>query len=158
MAGPVSHPLLTEECIGQEELVLVTAAAWGPLETWLSGSSELKMLVLRTGCSYRQRLETILAQRGIVNVRCMEFGMLDAIMGCVRAGIGITLLPRSVVSTHRFGGSLALHKLLPAESYVETVFIRRTGAFASVALNGFLNCLREHAARTDWRLRDTLTS
>src|SRR5579864_2955441 len=71
VAGPVSHALLTEECIGQEELVLVTAAGWGPLETWLSGSSDLKMLVLRTGCSYRQRLETILAQRGIVNVRSL---------------------------------------------------------------------------------------
>ena len=109
--------------------MLVTATSCGSLEASLCGSPQLKILVLRTGCSYRQRLETILAQRGIVHVRCMEFGMLDAIIGCVSAGIGITLLPRSVVSTHRLGGSLALHGLLPAESYVETVFIRRAGAF-----------------------------
>ena len=53
--------------------------------------------MLRAGCSYRQMLETLLARRGIVVQRLLEFGTLEAIFGCISAGLGITLLPRALV-------------------------------------------------------------
>ncbi|WP_425472179.1 LysR substrate-binding domain-containing protein [Streptomyces cyaneus] len=59
-----------------------------------------KILVFRTGCSYRRRLESILQARGAIGVRCMEFGTLDGILGCVGADMGLTLLPAAVVERH----------------------------------------------------------
>ncbi|HUD61182.1 MAG TPA: LysR substrate-binding domain-containing protein, partial [Acetobacteraceae bacterium] len=104
VAGPVDHADLTQEVVFREELVVVTAPTIDALQQigaalqQIGRAGALKILVLRVGCSYRQRLETVLATRGIIDVRALEFGSLDAIVGCVSAGIGITLLPRAVVA------------------------------------------------------------
>ena len=102
----------------------------------MARAQPLKLLVLRVGCSYRQRLETVLAARGIVDARAQEFGSLDAIVGCVAAGLGITLLPRSVVAAPARTGEVALHALPPDEAMVDTLFIRRRDGFVGSALVG----------------------
>ncbi len=99
-------------------------------------------MVLRSGCSYRQRLETLLARRGIPAPRLMEFGTLEAIFACVSAGLGITLLPRALVGPVCAAGRVSMHALPRDEAEVETVFIRRHDAFASSALRAFLACAR----------------
>nr|WP_242482008.1 LysR family transcriptional regulator [Paracraurococcus ruber] len=109
VAGPVAHPELVEQVAFEEELVLVTAPDLPGLEP-LAGMGELKVLVFRAGCSYRQRLEATLAARGIAGVRRLEFGTLDGIVGCVAAGVGVTLLPR------RCRGSLARRADRPART------------------------------------------
>jgi LysR family transcriptional regulator, cell division regulator len=96
-------------------------------------------VVLRAGCSYRQRLESVLAARGIVDVRLLEFGTLESIFACVGAGIGVTLLPRVVLEAAARDGRVALHALPAAEAEVDTVFIRRHDAFTSSALAAFLS-------------------
>jgi DNA-binding transcriptional LysR family regulator len=137
VCGPVEHPALEAEVVFREELVLVTTRAVRGLPALLD-KEDLKIVVLRAGCSYRQRLEAILAVRGVVGVRVLEFGTLDAILGCVTAGLGVTLLPRVVVGRAAREGQLALHALPPAEARVETVFIRRRDALVSSALAAFL--------------------
>ena len=102
-------------------------------------------MVLRAGCSYRQRLESLLAARGIVGVRLLEFGTLDSILACVGAGIGVTFLPRIVVEAAAQDGRVALHALPTAETEVDTVFIRRHDAFVSSALAAFLEHMRPAA-------------
>ena len=92
--------------------------------------------MLRVGCSYRQRLETVLAARGIVDARTQEFGSLDAIVGCVAAGLGITLLPRSVVAAAARTGEVALHSLPPDEAMVDTLFIRRRDGYVQQRARG----------------------
>ena len=82
VAGPVDHADLAQETVFREELVVVTAPSVRGLHE-LAHAHALKLLVLRVGCSYRQRLETVLASRGIVDARTQEFGSLDAIVGCV---------------------------------------------------------------------------
>jgi DNA-binding transcriptional LysR family regulator len=141
VAGPVDHAELVQETMFREELVVVTAPAIQGLQE-VGRAGELKMLVLRVGCSYRQRLETVLASRGIVDVRALEFGSLDAIIGCVSAGIGITLLPRSVVTAAARVGEVALHALPPQEAMVDTLFIRRRDGYATSALSAFMHMVR----------------
>jgi DNA-binding transcriptional LysR family regulator len=82
-------------------------------------------------------------------VRVLEFGTLEAILGCVAAGLGITLLPRSIVGPSRRADELAVHALPPDEARVETLFVRRRDAFVSSALRAFLDCVRAayHPAR-----------
>ncbi|MHA1152430.1 MAG: LysR substrate-binding domain-containing protein, partial [Alphaproteobacteria bacterium] len=99
-------------------------------------------VVLRAGCSYRQRLEEILARRGIVDLRRLEFGTLDSIIGCVAAGIGVTLLPTNVLAQARREGRVAVHELPAAEARAETLFVRRRDAYASRALEAFLDRAR----------------
>jgi DNA-binding transcriptional LysR family regulator len=146
VCGPVNHPDLEEEVIFREELVLVTAPSVKSL-TDVFLTKELKIIVLRIGCSYRQRLEEILARRGVVGLRHLEFGSVDAILGCVIAGLGVTLLPKRVVSLARREGQIIIHELPPEESLVDTVVIRRHDAYVSSALNAFLECTRPAPAR-----------
>ncbi len=141
VCGPVDHPELDEEPVLAEELVLVTGPAIGSLEQAIGGSA-VNLLVLRIGCSYRQRFEEVLARRGVVVARRLEFGTLDAILGCVAGGLGVTLLPRSLVQRVQDEGRVALHKLPPAEARVATVFVRRRDGFASSALAAFLRFAR----------------
>ena len=141
VAGPVEHAELETETMFREELVVVTAPAVHGLDE-IGRAGALKILVLRVGCSYRQRLETVLASRGIVDVRALEFGSLDAIIGCVSAGIGITLLPRGVVSAAARAGEVALHALPSEEAMVDTLFVRRPDGYISSALSAFMHMVR----------------
>jgi LysR family transcriptional regulator, cell division regulator len=141
VCGPIDHPELEEQIVFREELVLVTSPAVRALEQ-LRTQDRLKIVVLRAGCSYRQRLESLLAARGLVGVRLLEFGTLDSILACVGAGIGVTLLPRVVVETAAQDGRVALHALPAAEAEVDTVLIRRRDAFVSSALAAFLASAR----------------
>ena len=141
VAGPISHPDLHQEVVFREELVLVTAPTVGNPRD-LAGVADLKTIVFQLGCSYRQRLETVLAGLGIVVAKPLEFGSLDAIIACVAAGVGVTLLPRGVVATAAESGKVALHALAPEQSQVETLFIRRHDSYVSSAMAAFLEIAR----------------
>jgi LysR family transcriptional regulator, cell division regulator len=143
VAGPVDHADLAQEIVFREELVVVTAPSISDLQQ-IGRVGAPKILVLRVGCSYRQRLETLLAARGVVDVRVLEFGSLDAIVGCVSAGIGITLLPRGVVAKAADCAEVGLHALPPHEAMVDTVFIRRSNGYLTAALSAFMRFV--HAA------------
>lgn len=145
VCGPVDHPALEEETAFREELVLVSVPGLRGLAA-LAETASPRILVLRAGCSYRQRLEDMLARRGVVGVRVQEFGTLEAILGCVAAGLGVTLLPRGVAEPASRAGRVALHGLPPAEAWVETVFIRRRDAYRSAALAAFLSLMRPGGA------------
>ncbi|MGE3652151.1 MAG: LysR substrate-binding domain-containing protein, partial [Reyranellaceae bacterium] len=136
VAGPVDHPELREEPVFREELAIFSGRDLASLDA-LAGRRDLKLIVLRAGCSYRQRLEHALARRGVVSTRLLEFGTLEAIFNCVAAGIGITLLPRQLVGSVWSAGRVAVHPLPPTEAMVRTVFIRRRDAFVSSALTAF---------------------
>ena len=141
VAGPVSHPELHQEVIFQEELALVTSRAIRGLDD-LTQISDLKTIVFQIGCSYRQRLETLLANMGIVTAKPLEFGSLDAIVSCVSAGVGVTLLPKGAVAGAWQDGKVAVHELPPERSQVETLFVRRSDAYVSNAMTAFLDIAR----------------
>ncbi len=148
VCGPLDHPELEQEAVFEENLVVVTARAVRSIDQ-LAAAGGLKIVVLRAGCSYRQRLEEVLARRGVVGLRRLEFGTLDSIIGCVAAGLGVTLLPESVVATARREGRVALHELPATEARVETLFIRRRDAYVSSALDAFLQYARPGHARDE---------
>jgi LysR family transcriptional regulator, cell division regulator len=147
VAGPVDHRELAYETVFREELAVVTAPTIGGLQE-IGRTGELKILVLRVGCSYRQRLEAVLASRGIVDVRPLEFGSLDAIVGCVSAGIGITLLPRSVVAAAERAGEVTLHALPAQDAMVDTLFIRHRDSYETSALSAFMRLVRAGQVQT----------
>jgi len=141
VCGPVAHPSLVEQVMFEEELAILAAPGVASIEAATQGGIA-RIVVLRAGCSYRQRLEMLLARRGIAVPRLLEFGTLEAIFGCVSAGLGITLLPRGLIGPVWRAGRVSLHLLPPAEAVVTTVFIHRREAFLSSALRVFLDHVR----------------
>jgi DNA-binding transcriptional LysR family regulator len=139
VSGPVRQPDLVEATVFEERLVLVTARRVANLDGVMR---DPKILVFRTGCSYRRRLESILQARGAVNVRCMEFGTLDGILGCVGAGMGLTLLPAAVVERHASREQIRVHELPEEEARAQTVFVQRVDTPPSPALTRFLTHAR----------------
>ena len=145
VCGPIAHPELEERGMFAEHLVLATAPRIHSVSQ-LSDDADLRIVVFRAGCSYRQRLESFLAGRGITAQRTLEFGTVDGILGCVAAGIGITLLPQSVVRAAAAAGKVAVHELPPEEAQVATVFVRRKDRFLSSALMAFLAIAKAHSS------------
>jgi DNA-binding transcriptional LysR family regulator len=141
VCGPVNHPDLLADPFVREELVILTAPAITDFEA-LSRKPDLKIVVLKVGCSYRLQLEAMLARRGIVGVRLLEFGTIESVIACVSAGVGITLLPRALLGSVWERGRLRVHPMPNDEGRVETVFIRHREAFASSALRAFMEMAR----------------
>jgi DNA-binding transcriptional LysR family regulator len=141
VCGPVAHPDLEEELMFCEELVVVTPRSVRSLDE-LVRREKLKIVVLRAGCSYRQRLEAVFAKRHIAGLRRLEFGTLDGILACVAGGFGVTLMPRTLVAPALRAGRLAIHELPRSEAEAETVFIRRRDNVASRALLALLDHAR----------------
>ena len=138
VCGPAAMPGLEARPMFREELAVLAPPGTRSFEA-LIGAGGVRIVVLRAGCSYRQRLEALLARRGVPTPRMMEFGTLEAIFACVAAGLGITLLPRALVGGVCAAGRVAVLALPPGEALVETVFLRRQDAFASSALAAFLD-------------------
>jgi DNA-binding transcriptional LysR family regulator len=141
VCGPVNHRDLLADPFVREELVILTAPAITDFEA-LSRKPDLKIVVLKVGCSYRLQLEAMLARRGIVGVRLLEFGTIEAVVACVGAGVGVTLLPRALLGSVWERGRLRIHPMPNDEGRVETVFIRHREAFASSALRAFMEMAR----------------
>ena len=146
VSGPVNHADLVVEPFFREELVLLTAPGVADFDA-LATAGDLRIIVLRAGCSYRQHLETLLARRGIVAVRRLEFATLEAIVSCVAAGLGVTLLPLALIGPIWSHGRVRVHRLPPGEGDVDTLFIRHRDAYVSSAMRAFLDCARPMLAQ-----------
>jgi DNA-binding transcriptional LysR family regulator len=92
------------------------------------GSAPRSVLVFENGCPHRKRLEDWYAKRGEIPERTVELGSYHAMLGCVAAGMGIALLPESVLSTFPESKRLIVHRLPRGENHAETVLIWRKGA------------------------------
>lgn len=141
VVGPVNHPELHTQAAFREELVLITSPAVLRLDD-IAGIENLKTVVFRLGCSYRQRLDTLMTQLGVLAPEPLEFGSIEAIIACVSAGVGITLLPRGVIADAARAGLVTVHELPPELAHVETVFVRRIDGYFSSALATFLHSVR----------------
>lgn len=141
VAGPIAHADLTASVAFREELVLVTARHINNLTELRASTPESgpTALVFRTGCTYRQRLEQVLTEFGWPSATRFELGTLDGMIGCVAAGMGVTLLPRAVVGRN---DNVSIHALAGAHSRVDTLFLTRQPAHDYSALRAFISCLK----------------
>jgi DNA-binding transcriptional LysR family regulator len=125
-----------------EEPVIVSAIDHPPIDK--KGASPTCVLVFENGCPHRKRLEDWYARRGAMPERTVELGSYHAMLGCVLAGMGIALLPESVLATFPRFKQLKIHRLAGAESRYETLLIWRKGA-ASANVQALQDVLRDDA-------------
>ena len=160
VSGPVQQTDLAAVRVIEEELVLVAGPKLKSRDEvidMLARKRDARVLVFRTGCSYRLRLESFLVARGLVHARRMEFGTLDGIIGCIEAGMGVSLLPRVVAEPVQKAGRISLHTLPRDASIAETLLIYRKDSLLTAAFERFLDLIydlfdllpREEAATSD---------
>ncbi|WP_435101932.1 LysR substrate-binding domain-containing protein [Arhodomonas sp. AD133] len=124
----------------RERLVLVTPSTQqAPPDADHLGRTAF--MAFRQGCSYRQRIELYLAERGVSAARIFEFGTVEAMLGCVAAGMGYAMLPQAIVSAQ--GPRFGVHGLaLPGHvAEVVTRFVCPPLQAQSAALKAFVACL-----------------
>src|SRR5262249_59216050 len=109
VAEPIADVPFDKTVVYEEEPVIVSAA-----DQSKRGSKDgfaHTMIAFEHGCPHRKRLEAWYAQRGEMPERTIELGSYHAMLGCVVAGMGVALLPRSVLSTFPEGRRLSVHTL-----------------------------------------------
>ena len=134
MAGEIEAALIAEPVAAEqfdsvvafdEEPVIVTSRDHPPAE------SEKKipktMIVFENGCPHRKRLEAWYAAHGEFPERTIELGSYHAMLGCVIAGMGASLVPRSVISTFPEKKRLKILRLPAGENLLRTHLIWKKG-------------------------------
>lgn len=144
VGGYHQNPLLEQEEISVEELVLLSSREYDSLEALIQKMPEQTVLVFRTGCFYRSTFEHWLYQFGLVPNQIMELGTLDGIISCVAAGMGVTLLPRAIAEQYEAQQAIRSHPLATDFANITTFFIRRKDTAASPALSEFLKVAHEN--------------
>jgi len=86
------------------------------------------IIVFEHGCPHRKRLEDWYASRREMPERTIELASYHAMLGCIVAGMGISLIPKSVLTTFPERKRLSVHRLARTENRAQTVLIWRKGA------------------------------
>ena len=142
VSGPVDRPELNVIPAFVEEIVVLTPPEFRTIKQYLAAKGPVpKLLVFKVGCYYRQKLEQYLAHEGFADLNEMEFGTLDGIIGCVSAGLGISMLPRSVVERSGCRREVRMHTLPKKISRVETSFVIHKGQVKSSALERLIDLI-----------------
>lgn len=124
VCGPVSdHRFLTND-VFDEELVLIAPLDHPPIER--PGDIENRtLLTFESGCAYRQKLENWLLAGGMVPERVVELSSYHAMIGCAAAGMGVALMPLSLIDAVNNTAGVSVHRLSAEFSRVTTVLISR---------------------------------
>jgi DNA-binding transcriptional LysR family regulator len=126
VAEPIADLPFERSFAFDEELVIVAPANHPPIGR--KGRLPRSVLVFEHGCPHRKRLEEWYASRHEMPERTIELASYHAILGCVVAGMGISLIPKSVLTTFPERKRLSVHSLPKKENCAQTVLIWRKGA------------------------------
>jgi len=124
VAEPVTDARLASVPVYDEELVIVTVAD----HPAVSAPRDLRtrtLLAFHPGCPHRMRLEEWFARAAIVPDRIVEMASYHAILGCTVVGMGVALMPRSVVDAYMHRSELGVHPLRGQFHSVRTMLVWR---------------------------------
>jgi DNA-binding transcriptional LysR family regulator len=144
-SDPVPDAPFEKVPIYEEELVIIATAGHPPIKSPRDARSQT-VLAFESGCSYRQRLEDWFARHGEMPQRIVEITSYHAMLGCAVAGMGISLMPRNVLTTFPDAKLLSVHSLPPALARSQTSLIWRKGML-SPKVRALIEILSEHSDR-----------
>lgn len=110
VADPVTDARLGMEKLFKDELVIIAEPSHQKISTPNDCVGET-LLVFSQGCTYRKRLEEWFSDKSVVPDHIIEIDSYHAMLGCVVAGMGIALLPRSVLENLSEHTRVSVHKL-----------------------------------------------
>ncbi len=113
-------------------------AALGGIKKEIRDPSAL--IVFRKGCSYRDVLEKWAASADLQNVKVIELSTLEGILGCVRAGLGVTCMPERLLKKY----DVPYEELEDNYRLVETNYIYRRDIKQPAAADAFAALIRKN--------------
>ena len=139
VTAPVVDGRLERVAVYVEELVIVGPASQAPLGGRRNPPPDA-IVAFEQGCPHRARLEQWYARRDSMPAQTVEISSYHAILGCVAVGMGIALVPRSVLATFPQRERLSTHALPRGEDRLAIDLVWCKGARSSkiAALIGFL--------------------
>jgi DNA-binding transcriptional LysR family regulator len=141
VAEPVPDGPFDKLPIYKEELVLIAAANHPPIRS-AADIRTRAILAFEPGCVYRRRLEDWFEDHELLPERLIELDSYHTMMGCAAAGMGVAMVPASVVETYPHPEALSVHPLPSGKNAVWTVLISRKGAMGP-NLTAFIDILKE---------------
>ena len=85
------------------------------------------MIAFEHGCPYRKRFESWFERRGGMPERTIELSSYHAMLGCVVAGMGVAMMPRSILTTFPECKRLRIDPVSPGEGSAEIFLVWRKG-------------------------------
>jgi len=140
VAAPVNHPEILEREAFMEEMVLVAEGGEHTQDIFETIKNRT-ILAFPSGCSYRSLLERYLWENKSVPLKRFEFGSLEAIIGGVSAGIGVSLLPKSSIESKIQSGIVTSYELPPHLRYCATMVIQRKDVIRTTAMANFIDLI-----------------
>lgn len=110
VAEPVFDARLETLSTFEEQLVIVADAKHPPIAT-AGDVARRTLLAFHPGCPYRKRLEDWFERHRVMPERVVEMTSFHALLGCAVAGMGVALMPKSVLDTYTERSRLSVHPL-----------------------------------------------
>lgn len=139
IGGPFEHPQLDCLPIWQEELMLVLPPAQDAASL---GARPQTLLGFPEGCHYRERLERWALTSDLQVAARQSYGSIDAIFAGIAAGMGIGLLPRSLLERHPRVHLVQYQAIAPLLGATTTLLARRRDAGEHPPLSLLLELMR----------------
>lgn len=127
VAEPVVDARLDRLPVYDEELVLVTHAGHAPVRKPADLTTRT-LLAFHPGCPHRQRLEDWFARGRLAPERVVELASYHALLGCALVGMGVALMPRSVLDAYAERDRLGVHALSGRFRSARTLLVWRRDA------------------------------
>ncbi|MGD8715572.1 MAG: LysR family transcriptional regulator [Desulfobacterales bacterium] len=146
LAESIQSKDLAVENLGSEQLVLV-ASPNHPLTEIDKVKTDIladhTLLLSRVDCSYRRILEQILQESRCNPKMVLEFNSVAAIIECVAAGLGVTLIPEIAVRRELELKKLVNLKWTESNLEVAQLMIWHKDKWLSPIMKGFMDTTRE---------------
>ncbi len=155
LAGELDAALLTrpmasgplESCpVYAEELVIVSRAGQAFADQKNQGLP-INLVAFEPGCPYRARFEAWLLERGATPSQTIEITSYHAMLG-VAIGMGVSMVPRGVLSTFPDREQLHIHALPERDAHMPIDLVWRRGA-KSPNIQALIQVLIPEAATVD---------
>jgi len=149
----VDNARFTSVPLYREELVLVATSGSQLLVSPKHLNGKTLLVFYGQGCAYRRRLEQWLQALRVVPARTLEFASYHALLAAAATGVGVCLIPRSVLNIYPQRDALAVAAVPARVAHLQTQLVTpRT--LHTPALTRLTEALRADATR----LEDTLQS
>lgn len=125
-AGPVADARFDKKPAFEESLVLISGLGHPPIT--IDEPPADAIIVFENGCPHRRQLERWFEAAKDIPNRVIELGSYHAMFGSVVAGMGVALLPESVLAAFPDRESVQVHRLGGELGALTTYLVWRKGA------------------------------
>jgi LysR family transcriptional regulator, cell division regulator len=138
VSAPINVSGLEKISVKEEQLVILTSSK-GPKLQALLEKEPLKIVVFDEGCIFRERLESWLSHKGILNYKSTVLNSIEGIINFVEAGWGISMLPEEIVAEYYKGRKITSYTLNRQLGTMNTALVFRKDGPRSRALQCFID-------------------